>query len=87
MITAEDIATIRKVVIEAMEAAMTGAGSGPIGTAEACRYLGVSRGTLYAWMRAKTIPTRHATEGGRLYFFRNELDEALKRNGREAVQK
>ena len=76
---------IRAVVREEVQAAMRPA-SRPLTADEACKYLGVCRRTLQDWMSSKRIPTRrmHGNRG-RLYFFRNELDEALRRYGRKAA--
>jgi excisionase family DNA binding protein len=76
---------IRAVVREEVLAALGAPGAKPLTTAEACSYLGITRPTLYAWMKDRRIPTRriHGNKG-RLFFFRNELDEALRRYGRKA---
>lgn len=77
---------IRAVVREEVLAALGAPGARPMTTAQACQYLSISRPTLYAWMHQRRLPSRRAHQNGkgRLYFFRNELDEALRRNGRPA---
>lgn len=84
MSTTLSLDEIRKVVREEVRAAMVPTAR-PMTASETCKYLGVSRTTLQAWMGSRRIPTRRMNGTGRLYFFRNELDEALRRFGRKAV--
>lgn len=83
LLTLDDI---RSVVRDEVRAALGASSAHPMSAAEACEYLSISRRTLQDWMSAHRIPVRrmHGNRG-RLFFFRNELDEALRRFGRKAV--
>lgn len=84
MITLE---AIRSVVREEISAVIGQAGPGKsvLSAAEACRLLGVSRSTLQTWMQDGRLPVRRVHGKGRIFFFRQEIEEALKRFGRKAV--
>lgn len=73
-----DALTIRTIVREELQTALAGT-CRPMTAAEACEYLGVSRRTLNRMMKTGAIRGRQIPgRAGRLYFFRNELNQSLK---------
>lgn len=50
---------------------------------EVCEYLGVSRDTIYRWIRGRQMPARSV---GRLWKFkRDEIDEWIRAGGNSAT--
>ncbi|TXF75931.1 helix-turn-helix domain-containing protein [Chryseobacterium sp.] len=56
----------------------------PMSVEEACAYLGIAEQTLYGRVSAGTVPYH---KRGKLYFFKNELEEFVKGIWRPSIKK
>jgi excisionase family DNA binding protein len=62
---------------EVIEEKEEGSPSDIISVAEACKFLGVHRNTLYKLIQAREIPAFRMMTGGRWKFRRSELEQWL----------
>lgn len=62
---------------EVIEEKEEGSSSDIISVAEACKFLGVHRNTLYKLIQAREIPAFRMMTGGRWKFRRSELEQWL----------
>lgn len=68
---------MRSGAAEIIETKEEGGSSDIISVAEACKFLGVHRNTLYKLIQAREIPAFRMMTGGRWKFRRSELEQWL----------
>lgn len=60
-----------------MEESDEAAGDMSLSAAEVAQYLGVSRGSVYAWVRTSRLPLHRQSSGGVMRFRLDEIDAWL----------